>query len=45
METGGFVKVDSPKRDRRPSAAQTIKRPPIEEKQNLIHAADPSGQT
>lgn len=45
IETGGFVKVDSPKRDRRPSVAQTIKRPPIQDKQNLIHAADPSGQT
>lgn len=45
IETGGFVKLDSPSRDRRPSAAQTLERPPIEEKQNLIHAADPSGQS
>ncbi|MCU0534452.1 MAG: Gfo/Idh/MocA family oxidoreductase [Hydrococcus sp. Prado102] len=44
IETGSFVKLDTPEREQRPSAAQTIERPPIEE-QNLIHAADPSGQS
>lgn len=46
IETGNFVKLDGLKqRDRRPSAAQTIQIPPVEKKQNLIHAADPSGQS
>jgi len=45
IETGAFVQVNVPERDRRPEAEQTIKRPPLQEKPNLIHAADPSGQT
>lgn len=44
IETGNFVRLDQVERNQRPSAAQTIERPPVEEKQNLIHAVEPSGK-
>lgn len=43
IATGGFVKLDLPQRDRRPSAAQIIERPPQAQKAELINAADPAG--
>ncbi|HIK16777.1 MAG TPA: Gfo/Idh/MocA family oxidoreductase [Leptolyngbyaceae cyanobacterium M33_DOE_097] len=45
IETGAFVQVNVPERDRRPEAEQTINRPPLQKKTDLIHAADPSGQS
>jgi predicted dehydrogenase len=43
IATGGFVKLDVPQRDRRPSATQIIERPAHEQKAELINAADPAG--
>ena len=45
IETGSFVKIDTPERQQRPTAAQTIERPPVQEQPDLIHAADPSGKS
>jgi glucose-fructose oxidoreductase len=45
IETGKFVQVDSPERHRRPTAEQVINRPPVEEDPDLVHVADPSGQS
>jgi glucose-fructose oxidoreductase len=38
IETGSFVKLNLPDRPQRPSADQTIKRPPVEQQLNLIDA-------
>lgn len=43
IETGGFVPVSTPKRDRRPTAEQTIERPAIEEEPDLVNATPPAG--
>ncbi|WP_347566209.1 Gfo/Idh/MocA family oxidoreductase [Scytonema sp. UIC 10036] len=45
IETGGFVKLQPIQRDRRPDMNQSIKRPPVEQEPELIHAADPSGKS
>lgn len=45
IETGSFVRLDIPNRQQRPTAAQTIKRPPVQDQPDLIHAADPSGKS
>ena len=45
IETGSFVRLDTPERQQRPTAAQTIERPPVQEQPDLIHAADPSGKS
>lgn len=45
VETGTFVQIDPLERQQRPTAAQTIERPPVQEKPDLIHAADPSGKS
>ena len=45
LETGGFVRLDTPNRQQRPTTDQTIKRPPVQEQPDLIHAADPSGES
>lgn len=46
ISTGGFVTLDTlPSRQQRPSAAQSIERPPQTEKQELVHAAEPGGNT
>lgn len=45
IETGGFVPIDVPERDRRPTAKQTIERPPVEEEPDLVNAAPPEGKS
>lgn len=45
IQTGTFVKLDGHDRKQRPTAAQTVERPPAEGKQELIHAAEPSGKS
>ena len=45
IETGSFVKLNLPDRPQRPSAEQTIKRPPVEQQPNLIDATAPSGES
>lgn len=45
LETGGFVKLDPPNRQQRPTANQTINCPPVQEQPDLIHGADPSGKS
>lgn len=45
IQTGTFVRLDDHERDQRPSATQTIERPPTEGKQDLINAAEPSGKS
>lgn len=45
LETGSFVRLADLDRDQRPTAAQMIERPPVQEKPGLIHAADPSGKS
>jgi predicted dehydrogenase len=45
METGTFVKLDLPQRQQRPTASQTIDRPPVEEKPEMVNAAGPSGKS
>ncbi len=45
IETGGFVKIDTPERHQRPTADQTIKRPPVQEEPDLVRAAGPSGKS
>ncbi len=45
LETGGFVKLDTPNRQQRPTEDQTLKRPPMQKQPDLIHAADPSGKS
>lgn len=45
IETGSFVKLDLPTREQRPTAEQTIKRPPGQEQPELVQAADPSGES
>ncbi|MBD2295697.1 Gfo/Idh/MocA family oxidoreductase [Anabaena sphaerica FACHB-251] len=43
IETGQPVKVQTLKRDQRPTSAQTIELPATEEKPELIHATSPAG--
>lgn len=38
IKTGNFVQLDNLKRDRRPTAAQVIERPPLEKQPEVIHA-------
>ncbi|NJP11609.1 MAG: Gfo/Idh/MocA family oxidoreductase [Leptolyngbyaceae cyanobacterium RU_5_1] len=45
IETGAFVPFEGPERHQRPTAEQTIERPPVQEKPDLVHAADPSGNS
>lgn len=42
IETGQFVKISALDHHDRPATDQTIKRPPIKEQPELVHAADPS---
>lgn len=44
IETGSFVQLNTPEHHPRPSVAQTIERPPIEQQQDLVHAAEPSSK-
>lgn len=44
IDTKAFVALDGLDRDRRPTASQTIERPPLQEKASLVNATDPSGQ-
>lgn len=43
IETGKPVQIETLDRTQRPTASQTIKHPPLEEKPDLVHAATPSG--
>ncbi|MFN6518799.1 MAG: Gfo/Idh/MocA family protein [Nostoc sp. CreGUA01] len=43
IKIGQPVKIQTRARHQRPTSAQTIKRPPVEENPDLIHAATPSG--
>ncbi|MBW4658299.1 MAG: Gfo/Idh/MocA family oxidoreductase [Drouetiella hepatica Uher 2000/2452] len=43
IETGSFVQIDTPNRQQRPTADQTIEIPPVQEAVKLINVADPSG--
>lgn len=43
IETGTFVSLDSPKRDRYPTIEQSIERAPIQQQIDVIGAASPSG--
>lgn len=45
IETGNFVKLDTPDRQQRPTVEQTIERPPVQEQPELVRAADPSGKS
>ncbi|MTJ10297.1 MULTISPECIES: Gfo/Idh/MocA family protein [unclassified Anabaena] len=45
IETGQPVQVNNYDRDQRPTSDQTIKRPAVEEKPELIHAAPPAGKS
>ena len=46
IETGGFVSLEGIEPPpQRPTAAQTIERPPIKEQPELVHAADPAGKS
>ena len=45
IETGSFVKIDTPERQQRRTDAQLSERPPVQEQPDLIHAADPSGKS
>ncbi len=43
IATGQPVKIPTLERDQRPTSDQSIERPPVEEKPDLIHAASPGG--
>jgi predicted dehydrogenase len=45
IETGSFVRLDRLERDRYPTADQIIKRSPVEQQPDVIHAASPSGRS
>jgi glucose-fructose oxidoreductase len=45
IETGAFVQLNTPEPKRRPTADQIIERPPIQQKPDMINAADPSGKS
>ncbi|RCJ32014.1 oxidoreductase [Nostoc minutum NIES-26] len=45
IETGKPAQIQTLDRHQRPTSAQTIKHPPIEEKPDLIHATAPSGES
>jgi predicted dehydrogenase len=45
IATGAFVPLDGLERHRRPTIAQSIERPPIPEKPDLIHVLDPAGKS
>jgi predicted dehydrogenase len=45
IDTGSFIPLDLPTRDRRPTMTQSIERPPQTKKQELVHAADPAGNS
>jgi predicted dehydrogenase len=45
LETGGFVKLEDLDRYHRPTAEQTIERPPVKQKQDVVNAAGPSGKS
>jgi predicted dehydrogenase len=46
IETGGFVSLDDlEQREHRPNAAQTIEIKASQQKQELVHAADPGGNS
>ncbi|WP_427159921.1 Gfo/Idh/MocA family protein [Aliinostoc sp. HNIBRCY26] len=43
ITTGQSVKIPTLERDQRPTSDQSIERPPVKEKPDLIHAASPGG--
>jgi predicted dehydrogenase len=45
LKTGGFVKLEGLDRHQRPTAEQTINRPPVKQKQEAVNAAGPSGKS
>ncbi|HEY9661313.1 MAG TPA: Gfo/Idh/MocA family oxidoreductase, partial [Allocoleopsis sp.] len=45
IETGSFVQLNTLEHHPRPNVAQTIERPPIEQQQDLVHAAEPSSKS
>lgn len=45
IETGSFVQIDTPNRQHRPTADQTIEISPVQEAVKLINVADPSGKS
>ncbi|MBI4781290.1 MAG: Gfo/Idh/MocA family oxidoreductase [Oscillatoriophycideae cyanobacterium NC_groundwater_1537_Pr4_S-0.65um_50_18] len=45
IETGGFVEIDTPDRQQRPTAQQTINRKPSQKHVELVNAAAPSGES
>lgn len=45
IENGQFVQLDTLKRMQRPTAKQTIERPPAKQEPELVNAADPSGKS
>ncbi|WP_373538585.1 Gfo/Idh/MocA family protein [Chamaesiphon sp.] len=46
IESGGFVSIDGiAPPPQRPTAAQTIARPPLQEQPQLVNAADPAGNS
>jgi predicted dehydrogenase len=44
IETGQFVQLEGLDRSQRPTAQQTIQRPPLQEQPELVHATEPSGK-
>jgi predicted dehydrogenase len=42
LKTGGFVKLEGLERHQRPTVEQTIERPPVQEKPEVVNAAGPS---
>jgi predicted dehydrogenase len=45
VQKGTFVKIDTPKRQYRPTIKQAIARPPAQKGAELVGAADPSGKS
>ncbi len=46
IQTGGFVSLEGIEPPpQRPTAAQTIERPPVKKQPELVHAADPAGKS
>ncbi|HEY9655749.1 MAG TPA: Gfo/Idh/MocA family oxidoreductase [Crinalium sp.] len=43
IQVGTFVRLNNRDRDQHPTADQTIQRPPVEEKPDLVRAASPGG--
>jgi predicted dehydrogenase len=45
ISTGNFIQLPPMKRDHYPDISQSIERPPVEQKPDLVNAATPSGQS